>query len=198
MSKFNEQLSDWNLRRKLRRHFGPSQKAESQTRERFLSMITPTRTPIHHHIIKWRYALVTVLIALSLMGGFATYADQFNVAPTHPLYQFKRLSERIRLGLSTPQEQVILHQEFAGRRIHEIEEIKAASMSKGPEIEQGLEDDFQKEAETSMDQAQRLNLRPEQRRKLCQGLLNALEHKLQNPRPMEPVRQYCRSALEGN
>lgn len=194
-NRITEQFNDWNLRRKFRQDFGPNRSEIQKARSRFLSQIPAGRTPIHHHVAKWRYALVSVLIAILLTGGMATYADQANVAPTHPLYQFKLLSEQVRLDLSTPQQKIVLHQEFADRRLHEIEEVKAASTSGGPVLEQKLGDEFQNEADNTINTAVQVNMRVGDRQALCQHLLDATDRIVEN-KHIEHIRTHCQTFLQ--
>ncbi|HZZ99234.1 MAG TPA: DUF5667 domain-containing protein [Candidatus Paceibacterota bacterium] len=173
-----EKLKERKIRRLLRRHFDPSDEFLRSSRSDFLDAVQKefevARVPIHHHVIRWRYALMAVLIATMSTAGVMTYADVANVPPTHPLYQFKRVSEQIRLDFSTPQKQVQLHQDFAARRVQEIQELRQASESM--ETIQGLTDDFQHEAERTIDQAQKLNFQKSKRKIICQTILNSVDH----------------------
>ena len=199
MNPIKEKFLEFRLRRNLRRHFDPDQKFLQSAKDRFLNQVSQrgpilNRTPLHHHVIRWRYALIIILIAISTTGGVMTYADANNVPTTHPLYPLKRWSEQIRMDLSTPQQQVTLHKDLAERRLHELEEVKLASTSQGPAIENNLANDFQHEADKTIDQAEKLNFHQEQRKALCQAITKVADDEVKGGR-LDHFHAHCKSLL---
>ena len=189
-----KQLEERKIRNLLRRHYDPAKPFMELLRSDFKRSveleIKPARTPLHHHVIRWRYALIAALIGVSSMAGMMTYADATNVPPTHPLYQFKRMSEQIRLDFSTPQQQVQLRQAFAERRAHEIKELQEASESM--EMIPSLINDFQQETDQTIEQAQRLNFKKDQRKVICESILSSVDHAL-NPQRLLQIQTHCQA-----
>ncbi len=193
------QLQERKLRNQLRRYYAPDggflKSAKNRFTQEIRTELKPARIPIHHHVVKWRYALVAGLIAVSMTGGVMTYADANNVPASHPLYNFKRFSEQVRLGLATPQQQVALHQSFAQRRLHEIEEMKAEHPGIDEDNDETvghLSDDFQNEANDTIDQAEKLNFMQDQRQALCQKILDTVDDTVHS-RHLDHLRSHCQA-----
>ncbi len=191
-------LKELRLRSQLRKHYGPDEAFLRSSREQFLNSIEPrgglARTSINNHAAYWRYALITLLILISTTVGLTTFADQANVPANHPLYQLKRLSEQIRLDLSTPQKQIVLHQEFADRRLKEIKEVKAG-VAKNTSLENKLTKDFQHEAESTIDQAEHQNIKQDKQKALCQHILDSVDDTVKSNH-LAHIHDRCRSILD--
>lgn len=120
------------LRIRIKRALKPDQVFLDSAREKFLLSLVERygiqmETTSLSSSMRWRYAVIITLIVCS-MGGLGVFADTTNVAPDHPLYEFKRISEQVRLHLSTPDHQVALHQVFATRRLEEIKAIEKVAV----------------------------------------------------------------------
>ena len=79
-----------------------------------------------------RYAALATAFMLLLNGGAIVLADSQNVAPSHPLYPYKRLGENVQLSLASNTNRPALRSKFAERRLEEMKEVK----QEGPHAEE--------------------------------------------------------------
>ena len=133
------------------------------------------------HPRAWKYATIAIVAVLASTSGAAVFADATNVPATHPLYGFKRMSEQVRMGLSTPAQQVELHKIFAQRRLEEASEIEADHDDHpiAPQSQlqvNGLDKDFQNETEVGLDKAQDPQVRAQARLQFCNDILTTIAH----------------------
>lgn len=105
-----------------------------------------------------RYAGGVVASLMFATSGVAAYADQNNVGPESALYPFKKLSENVRLTLSSDENKVVLYEKFAERRVKEIEKIKISAVGKSDrekeeaeKIKDKLKEDFRDKIEKMED-----------------------------------------------
>lgn len=79
-------------------------------------------SPIFSHALR---GLATSVAVLALAVITSTYADHKDVGVDSALYPLKRISESMRLLLTSESKKTILHSEFAERRLNEIEVLVA-------------------------------------------------------------------------
>src|SRR3989344_3046721 len=121
-----EQLAIWRFKKSLRAYTRPDRAFLKSTRTRFITL-TQQRAGVcirAKHPRSWKYATVAIVAVLSMTSGMAVFADANNVPVKHPLYNLKRVSEQVRLNLSSPVQQVELHRVFAHRRLEEVTELE--------------------------------------------------------------------------
>lgn len=147
----------------LRKRFSPDGAFMEVAKADFLSRISGTRGIAVPARKRFGWALkysVTFAIILGLSGGLVAYADGQNVPPTHPLYPLKRLGEDIALTFASSESKPYLHQQFAERRLEEIEEVSsAASSTKKNQIVKTLDDDFKTEVDEAFVSAKKKNVK---------------------------------------
>lgn len=121
-----EQLVISRLKKTLQNYARPDRTFLKSARAKFVTLAQQRAgvSTKEKHPLLWKYATVSLVVMFSMTGGMAVFADAGNVPATHPLYGFKRLSEQVRLDLSSPAQQVELHRLFAQRRLKEASEIK--------------------------------------------------------------------------
>ncbi|MBP9822074.1 MAG: hypothetical protein KBC81_01340 [Candidatus Pacebacteria bacterium] len=125
MNFIKEQLAIWKLKRSLRSYVQPDKTFLNSTKEKFVLMSQQRNSASvikHYHLMK--YATVFAVVALSMVTGLSVFADVSDVSVAHPLYDFKRVSEQVRLKASSPVKQVELHRVFATRRLQEVVELE--------------------------------------------------------------------------
>ncbi|GEM_PF-4825655 len=120
-----EQLAIRRLKKELRQYAQPDRVFLKSARLRFITLAkqkSGVSAGVGHYR-SWKYATVAIVVVLSITGGVAGLADANNISATNPLYNFKRVSEQVRMGLSSPTKQVKLHKVFANRRLEEVVEL---------------------------------------------------------------------------
>ena len=120
-----EQLAIRKLKRNLREYTRPNQAFLKSARLRFITMAQQNSSVNVRvrHSYSFRYASVMVMVILAMTSGMAVFADVNDVPVTHSLYQFKRLSENVRLEVSSPDKKIALHQVIIQRRVKELQEL---------------------------------------------------------------------------
>ncbi len=231
-----EQLAIWRFKKSLREFTKPDPAFLKSARTRFVNLAQQSRFGQNAHsdaksrILdsdkaesgrasrsnSWKYATIAIVAVFSMTSGMAVFADANNVPATHPLYNFKRLSEQVRLGLSSPVQQVELHQAFAHRRLEEVAELEAnhgdppvasdTSVSDRPVPDKSqvrideLNKDFQNETETVLDQINPPKAQPEDRAKFCNDILDTIQNRPKHNRPPSPmvdhIKDRCREVSE--
>ncbi len=226
-----EQLAVWKLKRSLHKYIRPDRAFLQSARTRFITLAQQSRfgqnahsdaksrildsdkaesrragvTVRAKHPRSWKYATIAIVAVLSMTSGMAVFADASNVPVTHPLYSLKRLSEQIRLGLSTPEQQVELHQIFAQRRLEEASELETNHDDRPitPESQtriNGLDNDFQKETEHGLDKTQDPQVHAAARAKFCQDILDIIQQDAPtNPLPspmVDHIKTRCADAVK--
>jgi len=142
ISLIKEQLAIRRLKKNLHVHVRPDRAFLKSARTRFITLAQQqagVRVGAIGYFRSFKYATVAIAVVFALTSGMAVFADANNVPANHPLYGFKRLSEQVRLDLSSPVQQVELHKTFAQRRLKEISELKTEQQieqqtSPSPEI----------------------------------------------------------------
>lgn len=182
-----EQLAIWKLKKSFRAYTRPDRAFLKSARLRFVTL-AQQRAGVNvraKHPRSWKYATVAVVAVLSMTSGMAVFADANNVPATHPLYGFKRVSEQVRIGLSSPTQQVELHKTFAQRRLEEASELKTEQDDKPipPGFQNridGLNKDFQNETDNGLDQAKDPQVRVVDRVKFCNDILDTIQNRPQS------------------
>lgn len=191
-----EQLAIRKLKRGLREYTQPDRAFLKSAKLRFVTMAQQKSgvSVQARHSRSWKYATVAIMVILSMTSGVVVFADAKNVPVTHPLYNFKRVSEQIRMGLSSPTQQVKLHQVFAHRRLEEVVELEESSLDINEKDNQDnnvdkpisekskiridkLNKDFEDETETGLNKAQDPKIKEEVRQKFCQDILDTIKEK---------------------
>lgn len=181
MNFIEEQLAVWRLKQRLHKYVRPDRAFLKSARTRFVTLGQQKTgvTVRAQHPRSWRYATVTIATVFAMTSGMTVFADVNNVPVTHPLYNLKRASEQVRLGLSSPTQQVELHRVFAHRRLEEASELETESQIPAQvqnRIDK-LNKDFENETETGINKAQRVVDHPEVRTQLCNDILNTIQNK---------------------
>jgi hypothetical protein len=198
-----EQLAIWRLKKLLRRETRMDQAFARSARMRFIELARQRAGALSHvgRSRLWKYATITAVIALTMTSSMAVFADANNVSASHPLYNLKRLSEQVRLDVSSPGQKVELHKAFAQRRLKEASEIEKNGTPDLPatpapgvrvRIEQ-LKEDFRTEAETGLDQTQDPQIRTEIRVKFCDDIFDAIQQENLTNRPSAQVVQHIQN-----
>lgn len=123
INRIKEQLAFRRLKKKLRAQTQIDRAFFASARESFIALIKTkgvATTAVHRPSFAWRYATVAVVAVLALTSAAGVFAEKLDVPPTSPLYPLKRVAEQVQLAVSTPAQQVALHQEFAQKRAKEI------------------------------------------------------------------------------
>jgi len=221
-----EQLAVRRFKKSLRAYTRPDQVFLKSARTRFINL-AQQRASVKAVVTRsnsWKYATIAIVVVFSMTSGMAVFADANNVSATHPLYNFKRLSEQIRLGLSSPVQQVELHQVFAHRRLEEVTELEAnhddppvvstTSVSDKPVPDKlqvridELNKDFQKETETALDETENIieysnretQVKSRDSAQFCRDILSSIKNRPKSNRPPSPmvdhIKDRCREVLE--
>ena len=195
-----EQLKLWRFKKSLHKYTLPERVFLKSARIRFVALAQQHADVgvMMKHSHSWRYATIAVVAVLSMTSGIAVFADANNVSVTHPLYNLKRLSENVRLELSSPEQKLQLHQVLVQRRLKEVtdlntEEKRALIKSMPPVVKiniasvssevnltprqikiKKLDSDFRKEAESVLDQAQRLPIEKVDHVQICKEIINTI------------------------
>lgn len=202
-----EQLAIWRLKRSLHSYAQPDQVFLKSTRAKFLILVQHRGgvTIRAKHPKSWKYTTIAIVTVLSLTSGIAVFADASNVPVTHPLYNLKRMSEQVRLDLSSLDQQIELHKIFAQRRLEEVSELKAGQddhpIPRGFQDRiDGLNKDFQNEADDGLNQAKNPQVRAEARVKFCHDILSTIQsrpHSNQLPVQMvDHIKTRCSETLK--
>lgn len=182
-----EQLLISKLKKSLREYTRPDRAFLKSTRTRFVALAGQRAgvTVRTKHPLLWKYATIAIVAALSMTSGMAVFADANNVSATHPLYNLKRMSEQVRIGLSSPPQQVELHKMFAQRRLEEVSELKNEQDDRP--IPPGFQNridrlnkDFQDETDNGLDQTKNPQVKKEARQQFCQDILNTIQNRPQS------------------
>ncbi len=137
MKGIRDTIKEVQYRKVLKHLFEPRKEFLESSREAFLIEIAKRRvSPLAPHI-RWRtigarsfqYVAIFAAVALLSTSGLVAFADSQNVEATHPLYQFKRIGERVRLAITPKQNEHLLHEEFAKRRAEEVLQIAAIAQT---------------------------------------------------------------------
>jgi hypothetical protein len=203
ISFIKEQLTVWRIKKNLRAYTQPDRAFLKSARARFVTLaqqqfrVRVSATGYRHSL---KYATVTIAIVFAMTSGMAVFADVNNVPATHPLYNFKRVSEQVRVGLSSPVQQVRLHKTFAQRRLQEASELKNNQPKINPEINQRtnqgsspntpktqdridrLNKDFQNETDHGLDLAKDSRVQTGARVQFCQDILNTIKNNSESNR----------------
>lgn len=121
--------------RKIKKEIQPTPEFVEKTRGRFLAMYetqypNAAKRSSSWHIYVMRAGAVVAACAVVITATSA-YADQSNVSAASPLYPLKRISESVRLAVSTETKKQEVYTELAERRVQEIEEdVKLSKESK--------------------------------------------------------------------
>lgn len=202
-----EQLAIWKLKKSLHVYTRPDRAFLQSARLRFVTLAQQRAgvTVRVKHPRSWKYATVAIVSVLSMTSGMAVFADANNVPATHPLYNLKRVSEQVRIGLSSPAQQVELHKTFAQRRLEEVSELKTEQDDKPfpPGFQNridGLNKDFQNEADNGLDQAKDPQVKTTDRIKFCNDILDTIKNRPQsNQLPiqmMDHIKTRCANAVK--
>ena len=116
----------------IKRYTKPRKEFLENTRALFIdrmrahtSLVTNTDSHrIYNNKTKFSYSALTLLLFLLLNGGVILFAEEQNVDAEHPLYPFKRASEKIQIRLSKPEKKILLYEKFARRRLEELKQLK--------------------------------------------------------------------------
>ncbi len=151
----------------------------------------------------FRYATAMAVVVLIMTSTAAVFADVSNVPVNNPLYNLKRVSEKVRVALVPQPKQIELHRVFAHRRLEESSELGSkenipavASLKsqakvevKIEKVENKIEDtqrkvekvridrlnkDFEKEMETGLKKAQEYTGHPQLKTNLCDDILETI------------------------
>ena len=214
-----EQLKIWRFKKSLRKYTLPDQVFLKSARTRFITLAqqkTDVTIPANHPR-SWKYATIAIVTVLSMTSGIAVFADANNVSATHPLYNLKRISENVRLELSSPEKKLQLHQVLVQRRLKEVTELdteeKRVPTRNVPSVARRdiasassevnltprqikikkLDSDFRKEAESVLDQAQRLSIDKEDHIRICREIVNTINRDPASPSGhfMERIQSRC-------
>jgi len=127
---FKEKVKAWRLRVKLRKEFSPRPEFLAYCRAIFLEKVAQKipdgqiKLAGGFSFTKFaRYSLTSFFVLLFFGSGAVVYADATNVSYNHPLYNFKRVAETVRLKLAPSEQVAALRTEFAERRVQEIKII---------------------------------------------------------------------------
>ena len=195
-----EQLAIWKLKKSIREFTRPDREFLESARIKFVTLAQQhggVGVRAKHPRV-WKYATVAIVAILAMTSGMAVFADASNVPVTHPLYNLKRLSETVRLEVSLPEQRLKLHEVFVQRRLEEITDLdmeehriliqtrpavvrgSITSASSGVNLTprqiriKKLDSDFQKEAESVLDQTNKLPLRKDVDIRICKEITNAV------------------------
>lgn len=187
-----EQLMISKLKKNLREYTRPNRAFLKSARTRFTTLAQQRAgvTTRAKHPWSWKYATVAIVAILSMTSGMAVFADANNVPATHPLYNLKRMSEQVRIGLSSPPQQVELHRIFAHRRLEEVAELETENNDHPTPIQSQkridkLNNDFENETEAGLNKAQEPQIKKEVRQQFCQDILDAMRKRPRSNRPDE-------------
>ena len=131
-----EQLAIRKLKRNLREYNRPDRVFLKSARLRFITMAQQNSSVNFRarHLPSFRYATIALMGVLAMTSGMAVFADVNDVPVTHSLYQFKRLSENVRLEVSSPEKKVALHQVIIQRRVKELKELNKPDISQATKL----------------------------------------------------------------
>ncbi len=211
-------ISDYKIRHLLRKFFSPDKIFMYSAKQKFLSDLTGEFNGYVRETepsFQWRYAYALILIVIISFGSLITYADVKDVSANNPLYSLKRFGERVEIQVSNPERQLELHQEYLVRRLEEIKEVEASVKIQNPgpkksnapspatnEVDaiktndrvEKLMNDFQDEADNSIDKAEKLNLRSEQKKNICKNILDRADDLVKGQR-LKHINDRCKSFL---
>lgn len=133
MKGIRDTIKEVQYRKMLKHLFEPRKEFLERSRGVFLDEVAKRRVAPLAPQIRWRsigvkslqYMVVFAIVALVGTSGLVAFADSQNVEATHPLYQFKRIGEQVRLTIAPKQSKHLLHEEFAKRRAEEVRQITA-------------------------------------------------------------------------
>lgn len=128
INQIKEQLAFRRLKKKLRAQAQIDRAFFASARESFVALIQTKGTStvsVRGTSAAWRYATVAIVAVLALTSGAGVFAEKLDVPPNSPLYPIKRIAEQVQLAVSSPGQQVVLHQEFAQKRAKEITTLVA-------------------------------------------------------------------------
>jgi hypothetical protein len=126
-------FKEYRCRFLLKRYCEPDKKFLAECREVYLEKFDAQiarkvpNIPLRRRVLApvFKYGIISFSGLFLLGGGAVVYADKQNVSYNHPLYQFKRLGEAMRLQLASAETQPDLHDQLAKRRLQEIKAVNA-------------------------------------------------------------------------
>ena len=122
ISFFQKKYTEWKIRYQLHKYLRPDRGFLIDARQKFIENI-PERKPLSFWNIQ-RVA-ISVLIVLVIINGTAiVYAQKADVGPKNFLYGYKRTAENIQTSITPHEEQNLLHQQFASKRLAELKKLK--------------------------------------------------------------------------
>ncbi|OGM97940.1 MAG: hypothetical protein A2735_00910 [Candidatus Yanofskybacteria bacterium RIFCSPHIGHO2_01_FULL_41_21] len=195
-----EQLVIRRLKKYFREYTQPDRAFLKSAKLRFVT-IAEQKSDISiqaKHPRLWKYATVAIVAIFSMTSGMIVFADVNNVSATNPFYNFKRISEQIRIGLSSSTKQIELHQIFAHRRLEEVVKLEENNLEINKKDNQNnidkpisseskiridkLNKDFEDETEAGLDDVQDPKIKKEVRQKFCQDILDTIKKQPDNRR----------------
>jgi len=196
MSNFiTRKIEEYRCKKSLRNYFEPGEDFLCEIKKLFLDKIAPeesTKKARHSwfnlpEVLK--YSLASFFGLIFLGSGAAVYADKTNVDYSHPLYNFKRVAEAMRVNLAPEEQLPILHNELAQRRLDEVKKIEAADIlvttttetvinadiKKHQEIITKLRNDMRQEVNTVISEIEEKHVQEISAHKLCDSVSDIIK-----------------------
>ena len=131
IQKIKDKIEEKRLKSQVQRLFNPDQSELHDIQRVFLNTLKNER-PIMYpkfygHSLVFKYSIVTMVVVLCASSGLVALANKADVSASNPLYNLKRVGEKVQLAVSTEEKQVVLHEKFAQRRLNEIKQVQMAA-----------------------------------------------------------------------